>query len=83
MASSTRRPTVSESARSDIIFTVKPMKYMRIKAPSSEFGIAIPVIIVERIFPRKRYTTRIASIIPMNIVSFTSSILLRITLAIS
>ncbi len=33
---------------------VNPMKYMMTKAPRIEFGMAIPVMMVERTFPRKK-----------------------------
>ncbi len=83
IASSTRSPTVSESAISDIRFSVNPIAYMMTKAPRRLFGIAMPVMMVDLTLPRKRYTTTTARMIPMIIVSITSSMLRRMYLAVS
>ncbi len=64
MASSMTMPTASVSASSVIMFSVKPMAYMRAKVLMMEVGMAMAAIRVERQLRRKSSTTRAARIAP-------------------
>ena len=72
MASSTKSPTARLRANKLMTFKVKPIKYMRAKAPAKDTGSDVMVTTVDRKLPRKRYTTRTVKRMESRMVCFTS-----------
>ena len=74
MASSTIKPVASAKPLSEMVFRVKPMKYINAKVEITEIGIESATTMVDRTLRRKNMMTRIASTPPIIAVSFSSSI---------
>jgi len=65
-------PTASAMPPSDMMLSVRSKAYISTKVPSTETGIAMPVISVARASRRNAYSTRIASRPPISAADFTS-----------
>ena len=78
IASSTTTPISSSSPSSDIWLNVRPRKNIAAMAPSSDTGMAVAMISVERKLRRKNQTTKAASSVPSTRWSSSEATILRI-----